>query len=994
MTKKNFTDIVDIPMEYRPVPFWSWNGKLEIPVLREQIREMYEAGIGGFFMHARSGLQTEYFSDEWFEAVKACIDEARKLGMKAWLYDEDGWPSGFGCGVVNGKGVEFQQKYLRMTHGKLPKEGTLIGKSGDCTFYFEVNPYYVDLMDPKVTREFLKCVHEKYLEKLPKDMWENVQGFFTDEPQLGRFEVPWSLTLPDEYKKAYKRDIVEDLQALFEDAPDARAKRVRFWSLVTRLFSKNYMGQLQEWCHAHGVRLTGHHMLEETYFTQLCASGAVMPNYQYYDIPGVDKLGRTEPAPLAQLQLLSAAAQTGRKRMMTETFACCGWNISFQDMKWLYQLQMVRGCNFLCQHLESYTLAGVRKRDYPASLFRHQPWWPDYRAYNDYISRVGYMLGEGKICCEVLVLHGQSTQWCEYTYRMEKDECKRGGDGSKYCDCLNKLIDELEKRQVNFHLGDETLIAQHGKVADGKFIIGQQSYSVVLVPKLTNISAVELKLLLQFVKSGGIACYVKNPQGEEITVDGEADEKEVLDLKSRCFSAKTEEEAARGLTEGRGWLRFPACIVQAREGQENLLATRRHFDNWRGEPADFIYIVNRSRDKSVTPTIVASGEEILARLDATTGKFEPYPSGTMHLAHTFGPGADLMLMVRPPRPLAIKPKSLGFKYDLEVKGLNTLTLDTCRCYVDGKLAYKNLPTISLMTELLDLERAADVRIEFDFEIDQEFDCHEPLYLLCETPKQFTFELNGKQFKAKDDGYMFDQAFRRLPLPSCRPGKNTLALSTRFVQSKKVYEMLRKGRVCESEGNKITFDMELESVYLAGRFGVRGEMPGKKLPRAAERVKPGFVITALPTKADCRNLQDCGLPFFAGSVALRSQFKLNGTENYQILTINGLHANVARVRLNGVDLGTLVWWPYELDIPAGLLKAGLNTIEIELVGNLRNLLGPHHLEEGESYGVGPVSFFCRRHYLNHVPPPWNDDYCFVRFGFDKIVLDWKTVQATQ
>ena len=101
------------PADYRPIPFWSWNEKLEPEVLREQIRQMHDAGIGGFFMHARGGLQTAYLSPEWMSCVEACIDEADKLGMNAWLYDENGWPSGFGGGAVNGLGVKYQQKYLR-----------------------------------------------------------------------------------------------------------------------------------------------------------------------------------------------------------------------------------------------------------------------------------------------------------------------------------------------------------------------------------------------------------------------------------------------------------------------------------------------------------------------------------------------------------------------------------------------------------------------------------------------------------------------------------------------------------------------------------------------------------------------------------------------------------------------------------------------------------------------------------------------------------------
>ena len=57
--------------EHRCVPFWSLNDKLEPDVLREQIRQMKSAGIGGFFMHARGGLLTEYMGEDWFKAVDA-----------------------------------------------------------------------------------------------------------------------------------------------------------------------------------------------------------------------------------------------------------------------------------------------------------------------------------------------------------------------------------------------------------------------------------------------------------------------------------------------------------------------------------------------------------------------------------------------------------------------------------------------------------------------------------------------------------------------------------------------------------------------------------------------------------------------------------------------------------------------------------------------------------------------------------------------------------
>ena len=61
------------PKKYRPLPFWSWNAKLETAETLEQVEKMDDNGIGGYFMHARGGLKTEYMSDEWFDNVRAAV---------------------------------------------------------------------------------------------------------------------------------------------------------------------------------------------------------------------------------------------------------------------------------------------------------------------------------------------------------------------------------------------------------------------------------------------------------------------------------------------------------------------------------------------------------------------------------------------------------------------------------------------------------------------------------------------------------------------------------------------------------------------------------------------------------------------------------------------------------------------------------------------------------------------------------------------------------
>ena len=66
-----------------------------------------------------------------------------------------------------------------------------------------------------------------------------------------------------------------------------------------------------------------------------------------------------------------------------------------------------------------------------------------------------------------------------------------------------------------------------------------------------------------------------------------------------------------------------------------------------------------------------------------------------------------------------------------------------------------------------------------------------------------------------------------------------------------------------------------------------------------------------------------------------------------ITFADVAAHVAVIRVNGKTVATLTRPGYEAIIPAETLRPGANLLEIDLVTSLRNMLGPHHLEEGES-----------------------------------------------
>lgn len=97
--------------EYRGTPFWAWNDKLNKDDLLWQIEQLKKMGLGGFHMHTRSGMATEYLGEEFMDLVKACVDKAKQEKMLAYLYDEDRWPSGAAGGIVT-KTPAYRQKAL------------------------------------------------------------------------------------------------------------------------------------------------------------------------------------------------------------------------------------------------------------------------------------------------------------------------------------------------------------------------------------------------------------------------------------------------------------------------------------------------------------------------------------------------------------------------------------------------------------------------------------------------------------------------------------------------------------------------------------------------------------------------------------------------------------------------------------------------------------------------------------------------------------------
>ncbi len=516
--------------EMRPVPFWSWNEKLNKRELSRQMRCMKQAGYGGFFMHSRVGLVTTYLSEEWMQLVKFCAEYSQKIGLQANLYDEDMWPSGYGAGLVPAHSEDFHERALVLLEKgtRLPND-TLVtsiargGKeyeicirvcaSGNVRF---AGQCYIDIFNPEAIQFFFRTIHEKYRKHMGELFGSALKYIFSDEACYG---IHWFYSVPHTTYSPYLRsriqrecgyDILEHAVKLFFDEGDYRKIRVDFFRCASEQFNESYTIPYQKYCAEHGLQFTGHLMAEESMYEQAQWTAGVMPCYEFMDVPGIDKLSRVDNDQLVTVkQMTSVAEQLQKPRALSECFAGIGHENGFTGRKKIIDWQAVHGINYINMHLSHYSMRGERKRDYPPNIFYQQPYFPYEKTFSDYAARLCRIASFGKPQVHILVLSPLQSVLAQYNPNdADNEKVLR----EKYDTPFASLCSLFETHKIDWHIGDETVLERHARIEGNKFVVGGSEYDVVVLPPLASIKKNTAALLHEFGKVGKIFSCGEFPQ--------------------------------------------------------------------------------------------------------------------------------------------------------------------------------------------------------------------------------------------------------------------------------------------------------------------------------------------------------------------------------------------------------------------------------------------------------------------------------------------------
>ena len=528
---------------FRPLQFVSsfeqWCGATE-DTMRLGFQSLLDAGVSGL---VTTVSLEKYLEDEnaW-EVLRCGVQLAHSMGLRVWIYDEKGYPSGTAGGLVLAKMPESEAEGLIRSFdasGRPYYEVRKLFEGTHATANFFERRHYVNILDRDAVARFLEVTHDRY-DRALHPIGEYVEAFFTDEPSLISTYVPagldyprtlpWHRDLPKAFRERKGYDLTQHWESLFVDTGDIDRKvRCDFYEVIADLCAETYFAQLQTWCNTHHVASSGHLLGEETLVWQTDFDGDPFTCYRKFDIPGIDMILSNPERIMKERFFLvpkvagSAARLQGKRRVMCEIsdfFGLMGGHhATLAQMKSTAGILMSLG---ITDFVSMYTISLHPGEPPEPSLKARRYSAAEFRTYTDYVDRVNRLFSEGERLTRVAVLHPIVSLWAHFTpsersmYELHPSELVRFID-----DGFANLCRDLLQNQIDYDIVDERSLA-NARIEGGTLVIGQLRYDVLVLPPMDTIRTRTMEKITLLVDGGG--SVLAHPMFPEYAAEGPDDD--------------------------------------------------------------------------------------------------------------------------------------------------------------------------------------------------------------------------------------------------------------------------------------------------------------------------------------------------------------------------------------------------------------------------------------------------------------------------------------
>ena len=496
--------------------FDQWPGATD-EAMRTRVIALKEAGLGGMVVNVSF---KNYLRDEaaW-DHFKRGVQIAHNEGMRLWIYDEEGYPSGAAGGrVLEAAPTTEAQGLIRIVEptGGIRYDVIRLYEGTHATENFYQKRPCINMLDPLGLSTFLAVTHDRYAAVLDP-IARYVEAFFTDEPALISAYIPkdrdypktlpWHARLPDEFLVRMGYDLRPHLESLFNDTGAIDRKiRCDFYAVVAALCAETYFGGLREWCRRHGVASSGHLLGEETMAWQTVFNGEPYACYRRLDIPGIDMITSDPEKIMAKNYFMvpkvagSACRLQGSRRLMCEISDFFG--VMDQRHATIEQMQCTAGILFACGVTDLcsyYTIAFKPEDELKPGKFSVRT----YRRYTAFVTRLNACFTRGTIENRVAVLYPITALHAHFipsTRSMYEPHVIP--EVNNLDSAFTGLCRSLLQQQIDYDVVDETSMTG-ARVAGRSLRLGERHYQFLILPPMDTIRVETMETIARFAEAGG-----------------------------------------------------------------------------------------------------------------------------------------------------------------------------------------------------------------------------------------------------------------------------------------------------------------------------------------------------------------------------------------------------------------------------------------------------------------------------------------------------------
>ena len=539
----------EITSQNRPWTWWWWHGSaVDKTNLTHELQRFHDAGLGGVQFTTIFGLKNPtahpditYLSPEWLNTMSYTVDEAHRLGMGADMTLGSGWC--FGGPTVtdqdaNAKAVvqtfnvdageKLEKKFNRDSTqalvvysedgkcieltDKISDDGTAewTAPAGKWTVYaisqkpsgqkvkraapggegWMLNPAY-----PKAVQDWLLWFDNtliKHPGSKPEAVFQDSYEYVTD----------WSPDFFAQFEKLRGYKLQTELPALFGDAQDDRAARVKYdyRQTVSDVMATESEPLWIDWAHRHGF---------QTIYQAHGTPGNWLDLYGDADIPETEMFHNDRSILISKFassaghtmghQLIGAETGTWLKEHFTETLA---------DVKNLADDMFLAGINHIYYHGACYSPDDA---PWPGWVFyastemnSRNSIWHDVPALNEYVARCQSILQSGKPDNDVLLYWPVADFWSDPSGRIQPMSVSKTAWFEDQP--IGKAAHELGNYDGAFdYVSDRQL--QNASVVDGKIRMPGGDYDEIMVPECRFMPLATLRQLLALARSGATVFF-------------------------------------------------------------------------------------------------------------------------------------------------------------------------------------------------------------------------------------------------------------------------------------------------------------------------------------------------------------------------------------------------------------------------------------------------------------------------------------------------------